>query len=320
MRCGGRLAAFALAVAAVFAGCAPEQAPAPESAPLPSPSDFSGERALYEVTSLVALGPRDAMTDGARAAAVYLRDRLQKLGVAADIDTFVDRTPRGHQPFRNVIGTVPGAQPGLILLGAHYDTKSGLGSGFQGANDSGSGCGVLLEIARVLARTNWPGPGIQFVFFDGEEALRNYGASDGLHGSRHHAARLVREGRARSVLGVVVLDMVGDRDLNVVLPRNGTPALAARVLKAAQAEGVRSRFSLYAHEIGDDHEPFLQAGMPAVDLIDFTYGSAPGRNDYWHTPADTLDKLGAESLATVGRVVLRLLADWSRETTRAAPP
>lgn len=280
---------------------------------VPAPSGFSGDRALYEVHSLVALGPREATTDGARRAAAYLRDRLQQLGVQAEIDTFVDRTPREHQPFRNVIGTLPGDQPGLIILGSHYDTKAGLGAGFQGANDSGSSCGVLLELARALARTNWPGPELQLVFFDGEEALQHYGPSDGLHGSRHHAGRLVREGRRGDVLGVIVLDMVGDRDLQVVLPRNSTPALAARVLRAAQAEGVRPVFSLYAHEIGDDHEPFLKAGMPAVDLIDFTYGSAPGRNDYWHTPADTLDKLSAGSLDTVGRVVMRLLGDWVRE-------
>lgn len=108
---------------------------------------------------------------------------------------------------------------------------------------------------------------------------------------------------------MILMDMIGDRDLTVTLPRNVTPALASRVLQAAHAEGARHAFSLYPYEIGDDHEPFLQAGMPAVNLIDFQFGSAPGRNDYWHSPEDTLDKISAASLQTVGRVVVRVLND-----------
>jgi len=309
--CGVPQRTFPLLLPLLLAACA--RAPSTPAPARLDPAAFSGERALYEAHALVAVGPRVATTEGARRAAAHLRDRLQLHGVEAEIDTFADRTPQGRQPFCNVIGRLPGKQPGLILLGSHFDTKAGVGATFQGANDSASSSGALLELARVLAASGWAGPELQFVFFDGEEALHNYGASDGLHGSRHHANRLVRERRAGQVLGVIVLDMIGDRDLNVTIPRNGAPALAARVLRAAQAEGVRHRFALYPYEIGDDHEPFLKAGMPAVDLIDFTFGSAPERNDYWHTLDDTVDKLSGESLATVGRVVLRLLNDWAIE-------
>ena len=93
----------------------------------------------------------------------------------------------------------------------------------------------------------------------------------------------------------------------MTLPPNGDARLTALVLDAATQEGARAKFGLAPGGILDDHQPFLDAGMPAVDLIDFIYGSAPGLNDYWHTDTDTLDKLSAESLQTIGRVVLRML-------------
>jgi glutaminyl-peptide cyclotransferase len=258
------------------------------------------------VRALVALGPRDAGTPGAERAALHIRDRLAAAGVAAEIDAFADATPAGEATFRNVIGRIPGQGRGLIVLGSHYDTKSGI-ENFEGANDSGSSSGVLIEMARVFARGPAGGPEIQLVFFDGEEARVHYAANDGLHGSRRHATRLVREGRAEEVLGVIVLDMIGDRDLDISLPRNGTPALMTRVFDAAREEGARAKFSLHPNSIGDDHEPFLLLGMPAVDLIDFRFGSAPGLNDYWHTPADTLDKISEESLGIAGRVAIRVV-------------
>lgn len=303
---------LAALLALACAGCGGGPGAADLPAPVLDPAAFDGARALYEVQSFLAVGPRDAGTPGAEKAADYLASRLRRLGVEVEVDAFVDDTPAGPRTFRNVIGRIPGRRPGVILVGSHYDTKSGIGPGFQGANDSGSSTGVLLELAHVLQGAAWTGPAIELVFFDGEEARVGYGPRDGLHGSRHYAGRLIREGRARNVLGVIVLDMIGDRDLQVQIPRNSSPALAALVLKAAQAEGVRSSFSLHPFEIGDDHEPFLRAGMPAIDLIDFTYGSGPGRNDYWHTLQDTLDKISAESLELVGRVTVRALVELAQ--------
>lgn len=270
-------------------------------------SRVDGDAALREAAALVALGPREAGTPGAARAAEHLRARLEALGLETVVDTFTDPTPRGQTTFRNVIARRPGQGRGRIFLGSHYDTKSGVGEGFQGANDSASSSGLLLELARVLAAGPAVQPEINFVFFDGEECMRAYGPRDGLHGSRRLAAQLVREGCAAEVWAVIVLDMVGDRDLTITIPRNGTPRLIAHVFAAAREEGVRARFSLYPGEIGDDHDPFLEAGMPAVDLIDFFYGSQPGLNDYWHTPEDRLDKLSAESLGVVGRVVIRVI-------------
>ena len=191
------------------------------------------------------------------------------------------------------------------MLGSHYDTKSGI-AGFEGANDSGSSTGLLLELARALKRDAPHGMEIRFAFFDGEECLVEYGPNDGFHGSRHLAEAMEADGSLSNVAAMILLDMVGDRDLTVTIPRNGTPWLAALAFEAARAEGARKHFQLYPYAVGDDHEAFFRRGVPAIDLIDFHFGSAPGQNDYWHTAADAMDKVSAESLGLVGRVAARM--------------
>lgn len=271
------------------------------------PAAFDGAKALDEAKTIVELGPRDAATPGSRAAANYLRDRLRAFEVEASIDEFKALSPKGEVAFMNVIGRLSGRGEGRVILGSHYDTKSGIGGTFQGANDSASSSAALLELARVLARGPKLPVEVLFVFFDGEECMTYYGSSDGLHGSRHFAKKLIDEGPTGDIKAMILLDMIGDRDLTVTIPRNSTPALVALVFEAAQEEGVREKFSLHPLQIGDDHDPFFSAGIPAIDLIDFQYGSAPGRNDYWHTEEDRIDKISAESLETVGRVVLRMM-------------
>jgi Zn-dependent M28 family amino/carboxypeptidase len=174
--------------------------------------------------------------------------------------------------------------------------------------------GLLLALADWYRSAPPLKSALWLAFLDGEECRRDYGPHDGLHGSRRLARDIVDRGVAERVQAVVVLDMIGDRNLKVMLPRNGTPSLMAAVLKAAATEQCRPVFTLHPGSVLDDHQPFLDAGMPAVDLIDFEYGSAPGRNDYWHTAGDTLDKLSADSLHLVGRVVIRLLDDLSAQT------
>lgn len=307
-----RQAWFIIAIGLFLSACARREANPVDPDPI---SPFSGAAAFDEVRRFVEIRPRDATTPGAERAAIYLRDRLQELGVEAEVDAFEDLCPVGTATFRNVIGRIPGQGRGVVILGSHYDTQAGVGEGFEGANDSGSSTGLLLELGRHLAA----GPALPWetwlVFFDGEEAMRRYGPADGLHGSRHLARQLVESGRAAEVKAVIVLDMIGDRDLTVTIPRNGASGLIAEAFEAARLESARSSFSLYPHEIGDDHDPFHRAGMPAVNLIDFHFGSGPGRNDYWHTPEDRMDKLSAESLDIVGRVVLRMLARMASRVT-----
>jgi Zn-dependent M28 family amino/carboxypeptidase len=279
----------------------------------PDPASFGGSNALSEVARFLALGPRDGGTAASGKAAQYLATRLAGFGIAAEIDAFPDETPDGTSVFHNVIGRLPGTSTGIVVVAAHFDTKAGI-PGFQGANDSGSGVGLLLALADWYRSAPPLKSALWLAFLDGEECRRDYGPHDGLHGSRRLARDIVDRGVAERVQAVVVLDMIGDRNLKVMLPRNGTPSLMAAVLKAAATEQCRPVFTLHPGSVLDDHQPFLDAGMPAVDLIDFEYGSAPGRNDYWHTAGDTLDKLSADSLHLVGRVVIRLLDDLSAQT------
>jgi glutaminyl-peptide cyclotransferase len=144
---------------------------------------------------------------------------------------------------------------------------------------------------------------------DGEECRRAYGPADGLHGSRRLAGRA--DILAPPLDAVVVLDMVGDRDLTVTIPRNSDMRLAARVFAAAERLGHRRVFRLASTAILDDHVPFREAGIPAINLIDFEFGSAPGLNDYWHTLQDTTANMSPRSLEIVGRVVLAVLEDWT---------
>lgn len=283
---------------------------------------LDADNALAEARALVALGTRDAGTPGARRAAGHLLARLQAVGVQATLDAFTDATPAGPMTFWNVMGVIPAAgrqaaKAPWIFLGSHFDTKSGLGAGFEGANDSASSSGLLLELARVLQAAGPLPVNIGIAFFDGEECRQSYTAHDGLHGSVHAAQALCLNRRVDQVRAVIILDMIGDRDLTVTLPRNCTSDLVSRVFRAAAAENVRDKFTLMAGAMLDDHQPFMEVGIPAIDLIDFEYGSAPGMNDYWHTTRDSLDKLSAQSLGIVGRVVIRVLNDLMLEAARA---
>ena len=284
----------------LFAGCKP--AGSSEAS-----SPFDGARAFAETEALVQISPRDAGTGGGRIAAIHLETRLEALGYKTVVDTFSEETPSGKMFFNNVLGRLPGNTDRLIILASHFDTKAGISEDFQGANDSGSSSGILLELARVLSEGAPFETEFLVAFFDGEECRTKYGPTDGLHGSRRLAKQILAGGGADWVEAVILLDMVGDKDLNITVPRNSSQKLVKELFFAAHEVGVRPVFSLGPGSILDDHVPFLLAGMPAIDVIDFEYGSAPGLNDYWHTPNDTMDKLSAESMQTVGDVVLRMV-------------
>ena len=305
-RWSGAAASLILATL-VGAGCHRE-VPVPEASSatdqrIQPPPDL-GSNALARVTRLAALGPRDAGTPGAERAARWIEGELRQSGLAVTLDTFEDETPVGSRTFHNVVATLPGKNPEQIVLLSHFDTKAGIAADFIGANDGGSSTGLLLALAECLSSQPRES-GLIFAFLDGEECLYAYGPQDGLHGSR----KLARQMRQRNVpvRAVILLDMVGDHDLRFTLPRNGTAELKLLLLDAAAALGCRDRVKLLDHDILDDHQPFLDHGFPAVNLIDFEYGTRPGANDLWHTPADTLDQLSAESLRMAGAVALEVI-------------
>lgn len=270
-------------------------------------SEFDGAKAMAETEALSKIVPREAGGGGARRASVMLDGKLKLLGLKTTIDTFSEETPNGKMFFNNVLARIPGKTQRLIVLASHFDAKSGISKDFQGANDSGSSSGVLLELARVLKKRAPFETEFLIAFLDGEECRTEYGPHDGLHGSRHLAQQIYDAGGAKAVEAVIVLDMIGDKNLNISIPRNSDKKLVKELFFAAHELGVRPQFGLGPGSILDDHVPFQIAGMPVIDVIDFDYGSAPGKNDYWHTTNDTLDKLSVKSLQTVGDTVLKMI-------------
>jgi glutaminyl-peptide cyclotransferase len=270
-------------------------------------SQISGARAFEDVRQLVAITPRHSGTEGAERAAKHLQGALTPFTDNCRIDSFEDETPVGPLTFRNVIGMQTGRGSDIIILASHYDTKAGIADDFQGANDSGSSSGLLIELARVL-RGQPPLPfQVMFALFDGEECIKAYGEEDGLHGSRQLVRQLRERNALSNVKAMILLDMVGDKDLTITLPRNVDRKLMSMAFRAAREAGIRKKFTLSKNTILDDHVPFVEAGVPAINLIDFQHGSRHGLNDYWHTENDTLEHISADSLQSVGEVVIHML-------------
>ena len=264
---------------------------------------LSGEKAMEHVRAQVAFGPRPPGSEALRKCREYIVGQLEGYGYQVEQDAFDAATPYGRKAMVNLIARRSGAGKPIVALASHYDTKYYENLTFLGANDGGSSTGLLLELARVLAGRD-DGLDYWLVFLDGEEAFIEWSTFDSTYGSRHLAKRWKQDGTASLVRALILLDMVGDRDLEIMKERNSTPWLNELVWIAADQAGLRGILSSAESYVEDDHIPFLDAGIACVDLIDLNYG--PG-NSYWHTEADTLDKISAESMEKTGRLVLHLL-------------
>ena len=263
----------------------------------------SGESAFAHVQRLVAFGPRPAGSEAIEKSRQYIEGELRRCGWRVTRQSFTGETPRGKVQFVNLIAEFSrrdGASP-VFLLCSHYDTKAFETIRFVGANDGGSSAGLLLELARVVGQQPNLAAKIQLVFFDGEEAFDHFSDTDGLYGSRYFARQL---GNARQFRGGLVLDMVGDRSLDVTLPADSPPGMARDIFAAADALKLRSHFTYLDREMIDDHSPLNAIGIPTIDVIDFDY-------PWWHTADDTLDKISPQSLQVVGSVVLYYLAQFA---------
>ena len=237
-------------------------------------------------------------------AANFLLDAASAAGADVRRDMFVAKTPKGERRFTNLVATFktsPDA-PWVVIV-SHYDTKPGVDC--PGANDGASTSGLLVALAGILRSQRSLRDNVMLIWTDGEECMKAYVEDDGLWGSRH-AAKALKESGA-NVKAVICVDMLGDRDLHVSIPRNSSPALSKIALHAAKKAGVADKVSSVDILVKDDHVPFLEAGFKAIDLIDFEYGSAPGLNDYWHTDKDTTDKISEESLLVAGKLVSGML-------------
>jgi hypothetical protein len=281
----------------------PTGASAPEAEPaIPA---FNGQRAFDDIKRLVDFGPRPpgskALSDSRR----WIISQLKGAGCIVEEDPFTGDTPLGPIPMTNLIAKIPGARPSVIMLAGHYDTLRLETGRFVGANDGGSSAAFLLEMARLLAHRKNPVT-YWLVFFDGEEALRRWSPTDSLYGSRHLVSKLAASGELNRVKAMILVDMIADAKLDVFRDQNSTAWLREVVLNSARRLGLAKYFEGTETAMDDDHIPFVNAGVSAVDLIDFDYGP---NNSYWHTPKDTVDKCSPLSLAIVGRVVSATLEE-----------
>lgn len=265
--------------------------------------EFSGENALAHVQAMVDLGPRPPGTEAIEKTRKYLTTQLELSGWKVTRQIFADQTPRGQVEFVNLVANFPGVdRPPSFLLCSHYDTKTFDTVRFVGANDAGSSTGVLIELARVLSLRPDLAQKTTLVFFDGEEAYQAFSGTDGLYGSRYFARDLVAQNKATQYRGGILFDMVGDQSLNITLPPDSPAEMARDIFAAAEALNLRKHFTYFDRDIMDDHTPLNAVGIPTIDLIDFDYPP-------WHTAEDTIDKLSAESLQTVGAVASYYLSE-----------
>lgn len=257
--------------------------------PSPMPKFFDGSRAYLDVQTQVNMGPRTPGSDGHAQVREWMREELEKAGWLVEIH---ESQRLGH-PIFNIIAK-RSEEPPQVILAAHYDTRffadndpdeSKRNQPVPGANDGASGVAVLLELARTLPQDI---PPTWLVFFDAEDNGRIEGW-DWILGSRAFVEEIQVAPQA-----VVIVDMVGDADLNLYYEMNSNETIRAEIWNTAADLGYGDVFiQTEKHSMLDDHTPFLEKGFPAVDIIDFDY-------PYWHTTEDTVDKVSAESLGAVG--------------------
>jgi glutaminyl-peptide cyclotransferase len=264
---------------------------------------FDGQRAYADVQTQVAFGPRVPGTEGHAKIQEWMRDELVKAGWQVEVQ---ESEALGH-PIQNIVAKRSDESP-QIIFGAHYDSRMFADSDADaanhsqpvpGANDGASGVAVLLELARSLPEDGAP---IWLVFFDAEDN-GNIEGWDWILGSREFVNNNSLQPRA-----VVIVDMIGDADLNIYKERNSNPELMDEIWNTAKSLGYEGKFiPEFKHSMLDDHTPFLEAGLPAIDIIDFDY-------PYWHTIQDTADKVSAESLEIVGKTL------WTWVTQQSPQP
>jgi Zn-dependent M28 family amino/carboxypeptidase len=200
------------------------------------------------------------------------------------------------------MATIPGQRADRIVLASHFDTKLFREFRFVGASDGASSTAALLELARVLkARPQLPFT-IELLFLDGEEATGEWRDPDNTYGSRHYVEVARKTGTLKSLRALILLDMIGDRNLNIRREENSTPWLTDIVWGVARKLGHQAHFITESMAVEDDHLHFLKAGVPSLDIIDLDYPA-------WHTAQDTLDAVSARSLQIVGDVVVAALPE-----------
>jgi glutaminyl-peptide cyclotransferase len=271
---------------------------------------FDSSKAWEHLRRQVSIGPRPSGTPAIVETRKYIVDQLKSFGIEAKEQPFIGMTPLGEVSMANVIATIPGRVPDRLVLASHFDTKLYREFRFVGANDGGSSTAALLELGRVL-KSRQNELTIELLFLDGEEArMPEWRGTDNTYGSRHYVQAAQKSGSLKSLRALVLLDMIGDRDLLIKRDANSTPWLVDVIWSAAARAGHSATFSNQLTTIEDDHIPFLRAGVAAADIIDL-------ENATWHTAQDDLDHVSAKSLQVVGDVVVAAIPEIEKQALRA---
>jgi Zn-dependent M28 family amino/carboxypeptidase len=271
------------------------------------PLKFDGGRGYEDLRQIVAIGPRPAGSPALAKTRDYITRQLSAIGVKTEEQAFEPQTPIGPVKMVNLRATIPGPGQGRLVIAGHYDTKLFREFPFVGANDGGSSAAFLIELARVLkGRRN--GITIELLFLDGEEAVRrDWADPDHTYGSHYYVETAKKAGTLKDIRAMILVDMIGDRDLVIKRESNSTKWLTDMIWAAAKRVK-RPEFVDVSTPIEDDHLEFLAAGVEAVDLIDLEYFTRSG-SMAWHTRDDTLENVAAGSLEAVGQVLLAALPE-----------
>jgi glutaminyl-peptide cyclotransferase len=269
----------------------------PDSGPVPL---FDANRSMQYVKEIVALGPRPIGSANHKKVEDYITSHLK--GDAVEDDAFTADTVEGKFPVRNIIAKYPGTKDGIIVIASHYDTNYPLrNTSFIGANDGAATSALLLELANQLRGKKRDGYSVWLLWTDAEEAMKSWSNTDSVYGTRHLAQKWQQDGTARQIKAFLLADMIGDADLDIDRDTNSTPWVESVVYEAATRLGYQSHFFARINAISDDHQPFMQIGVPCADIIDINYGY---NNVFHHTIQDTVDKLSTKSLEISGTVIV----------------
>ena len=304
-----------------FIGCPKEDPPARPRASVssstrattPSPpvvAAFNGERAMDHVKKQIEFGPRPPDTEQLARTRAYITNELKTFGLTVSLDEFTATTPQGEKKMANIVAEIPGETKTLILITSHYDTKFYKDMSFVGANDPAASVGTLLEIGRVLgSRREKPKVTFRLVFFDGEESFCEGWSDcgdeqnpDNTYGSRHYVSQLRARNELENTRAMILLDMMGYKNLELGRDLSSTKWLQDIIWQTGRELGYQKVFLDREEGVGgDDHDPFLRAGVDAVDIIQLS--SYP----HWHRADDTIDKVSAQSMKIVGETILASL-------------
>ena len=270
---------------------------------------FDGQKAYEYARQFAGIGPRWCTGAGHAKAENFLRAHFH--GDAVEEDAFTANTPIGPVPMRNFIVRYPGKKPGAIVLATHYETNYWLKNiNFVGANDGAATTGLLMAIgdklrAQTAGGRKLDGYSVWLVFDDGEESILSaWTDSDSLYGTRHLASKWARASVLPQIKAFILADMIGDKDLDIQRESQSTPWLVNIVAQAAHTYHYDKYFFQKSGAVEDDHLPFVNRGVPSVDVIDLDYGP---NNSYHHTAQDTMDKVSARSLTISGDVFMETI-------------